>query len=206
MLAAIGMAKPTDGTVMRVGPKTILFAPPLDSGSPDWKYVSPDAATITAVAANCERTTTDFRRLAMQPTAPRSGNITATSSAIDASKAHSAVEAWAINLRDTLNQALMFTAMWTGVPDTATVSVHTDFAGDASNTDEAKLLADAQKRNVISKKTEREELQRRSILGPQFEPEAEDQQIAEETLGLEPEEAIDPRTGRPIDPALRLVV
>lgn len=94
--------------------------------------------------------------------------------------------------------------MWLGVPDTATVAVHTDFAGDASNTDEAKVIADAQKRNVISKKTEREELQRRSILGPQFDGEVEDQQIADETLGLEAEVQIDPVIGKPIDPSKRL--
>ena len=126
---------------------------------------------------------------------PRTGNITATATGIDASKAHSAVQSWALLLQDTLNQALKFTAQWLQVEDAATVTVHTDFAGDFGSTDEAKVLGDAQKRQVISKRTEREELQRRGILGPQFIQEDEDEQIAIETEGLQPEHSFDPVNG-----------
>src|SRR5439155_7173096 len=82
----------------KVGPKTILFAPPVDQGRAGWEYVSPNAATIKEVAASVERITEDFRRLAMQPTVQKTGNITATATAVDASKAHSTVESWAIAL------------------------------------------------------------------------------------------------------------
>jgi hypothetical protein len=43
---------------------------------------------------------------------------------------------------------LAFASQWLGVSDTATVVVNTDFHGDASGVDEAKVLADAQKRQV----------------------------------------------------------
>ena len=185
---------------MTIGPKTVLFAPAgMDGAQADWHYIAPDAATIAEVGKNPQAIVDDIRRLGMQPTQPRSGNMTATGSAIDASKAHSAVQAWAVLLEDTLNQALKFTAQWLNVADLATVSIHTDFVGDSGSTDEAKVLGAAQARQVISKKTEREELQRRGILGPQFDADAEDQQIAEETLGLDPEVQIDPVTGMPIN-------
>jgi hypothetical protein len=181
-----------------VGPKTVLFAPPTSGAQADWHYIAPDAATIAEVGKNPQSIIDDMRRLGLQPTMPRSGDITATATSVDASKAHSAVQTWAGLLQDTLNQALKFTSQWLNVADVATVSVHTDFAGDFGSTDEARVLGDAQRRQVISKKTEREELQRRGLLGPQFDPQDEDEQIASETLGLSPEEPIDPRSGQVI--------
>jgi hypothetical protein len=86
-------------------------------------------------------------------------------------------------------------AIYFGIADTATAAVHTDFAGDASGVDEAKVLADAEKRQIISKKVERQELQRRNILGPHYKSEDDEIQIAAETEGLEPEEPIDPING-----------
>jgi hypothetical protein len=57
------------------------------------------------------------------------------------------------------------------------------------------VLADAQKRQVISKKVERQELQRRNILGPDYRSQDDEIQIAAEVQGLEPEEDIDPANG-----------
>lgn len=64
----------------------------------------------------------------------------------------------------------------------------------AGSTDEAKIIGDAQKRSVISAKTERSELKRRGILGPDFKEEDEEQRLAEEQQGLElePEQPMDP--------------
>jgi hypothetical protein len=64
--------------------------------------------------------------------------------------------------------------------------------------EEAKVLGDAQKRGVISKKQEAAELQRRNILSPEYSYNQDELKIAIENEGLEPEEPIDPRTGEPI--------
>jgi hypothetical protein len=101
----------------------------------------------------------------------------------DASKAHSAVEAWARILQDRLNEALAFASQWLGVSDTATVVVNTDFHGDASGVDEAKVLADAQKRQVISKKAEIQELKRGNILGPDYDEDADEVQSPRKAKG-----------------------
>jgi hypothetical protein len=82
-----------------------------------------------------------------------------------------------------------------GIADTVTANVSTDFAALTGSTDEARLIGDAQKRNVISAKTERAELKRRGILGPDFREEDEEMRLAEEQLGLEPEQPMDPVTG-----------
>jgi hypothetical protein len=206
MLVGIGVSAPAqkkdqNGDVdtraaIEVGPKTVLFAPmSADGKMGDWKYIAPDAAAIGEIRQNVEGVTTDFRRLAMQPMVQKAGNITATATSVDASKAHSAVESWATVYQDRLNQALKYVAVFYGSSDTTTAAVHTDFAGDASGVEEGKVLADAQKRQVISKKVERQELQRRNILGPDYRSEDDKIQIADETQGLEPEEDIDPANG-----------
>ena len=109
-----------------------------------------------------------------------------------------AVAAWAGNLKNGLDEGLAYTAQWFGIADTVTANVSTDFAALTGSTDEAKIIGDAQKRNVISAKTERAELKRRGILGPGFNEDDEEQRLAEEQQGLEPEQPMDPVSGNVI--------
>lgn len=219
MLVAKGMSPPQPTQVtdaegrtidvpapqIEVGPGTVLFAPPTMEGvQAEWDYIQPDAANITEVRNDVDGIMEDFRRLALQPTTPKSGNMVATGQAIDAAKSHSAVEVWANGLVDALNQALMYTTQWLKIADTVTAVVHTDFGADISGTEESKVIGDMQKRGVISAKTERAENARRGILGPEFDEDEEEQRIAEEQEGLEPagdenEPEIDPITGKPIE-------
>jgi len=189
---------------IEVGPGVVLFAPAAAEGvQPSWDYIQPDAANIKEVRDDVDGIMEDFRRLALQPTTPKSGNMVATGQAIDAAKSHSAVEAWANGLADALNQALVYTMRWLKLADTITVVMHTDFGVDLQGTEEAKVIGDMQKRGVISAQTEREEAARRGILGPSFDEGQEEQRIAEEQQGLEPEQELDPVTGLPIEPNQR---
>jgi Domain of unknown function (DUF4055) len=196
MLSGTGIAPPKDGSTISVGPKVVLFAPATGDGkSGAWSYVQPDVANLVAIGAHVESVIRDLRHLAMQPDVARSGDVTATASSVNAAKAHSALESWAIRLRDALERAFQFTAPFLNVKEQISVNVHSDFGvGDQNNAD-AKTLLDAQKAEVISKKTVRDELVRRGFLGPNFDSENEDEQIAAEVLGLEPEAQINPRSG-----------
>jgi Domain of unknown function (DUF4055) len=202
MLSGNGVSRPDDKggqPVVRVGPKTVLFAPTnADGGHGSWSYVQPDAANLAAIGAHVESVIEHMRRLAMEPMTARSGDVTATATSVAAAKAHSALESWALGLKDALEQAFVFTEGYLGVTKPTVVQIHTDFGvGDQNNAD-AKTLLEAQKAEIISKKTVRDELVRRGFLGSQFDSENEDQQIAEERLGLEPEQPIDPVKGQPI--------
>lgn len=187
---------------IEVGPGVVLFAPAAAEGvQPSWDYIQPAAANIKEVRDDVDGIMEDFRRLALQPTTPKSGNMVATGQAIEAAKSHSAVEAWANGLADALNQALVYTMRWLKLADTVTVVMHTDFGVDLQGTEEAKVIGDMQKRGVISAQTERKEAARRGILGPSFDEGQEVARIAEEQQGqdLTPEQPIDPVTGLPID-------
>lgn len=204
-LVGVGMAAPeprkaTDQRTgdhaeyqIEVGPGITLFAPG-GEGKTDWKIIGPEAALVEQVAKSPERVMEEFRRLAMEPTIPRS-NVTAAATHVDNSRAHSAIEGWAGGLKDALDQALRYAAMWLDQADIVTASVSTDFIALAGSTDEARAIADAQKRGVVSAKTERAELKRRGILGPDYSEAEEEQRLAEEQQGLEPEEDFDPVSG-----------
>lgn len=166
-----------------VGPKTILFAPPSGGGDTDWDFIQPDAANLTAVSASVDGKITHFRRLAMQPETRQSGNLTATAASIDAAKAHTAIEVWANGLKDVLEQAFVFTCQWLKIEENVQVSVHTDFGIDSEGTDEAANLITMRGTSDLSQRTLWEELQRRGILGPQFDPDAEEQRLLEEVPG-----------------------
>jgi Domain of unknown function (DUF4055) len=204
MLSGSGVSPPTpdprtgEGTI-RVGPKTILFAPASGDGkSGSWQYVQPAAANLVAINDHVESVVEHMRRLAMQPTTRKSGDVTATATSVATAQAHSQLESWAIGCRDAFEQAFTFVEAFLGVAKPTVVQIHTDFGvGDATNADVRSLL-EAQQAEIISKSTVRDELVRRGILGPQFDADNEDQQIAEEALGLEPEQPIDPVNGRPI--------
>ncbi|MBR1233655.1 DUF4055 domain-containing protein [Bradyrhizobium sp. AUGA SZCCT0182] len=193
MLAGQGIAKGTEE--IELGPNTVLFAPPSDgTGGSKWEILGPDAALVGEIGKGPERVLDVFSKLAMEPTVPKAG-VTATAAGVDNSRAHSAIEAWAGNLKNGLDEGLAFTAQWLGIADTVTANVSTDFAALTGSTDEAKIIGDAQRRNVISAKTERSELKRRGILGPDFKEEDEEERLAEEQMGLEAEEPMDPVTG-----------
>ncbi len=205
ILVAQGMSPPEeskDGTETKsqitVGPRSVLFAPPtLNTAQPDWKYIEPSAANITAIGGHIQSLINDMNRLGLQPAIDRRGTITATASAYDAAKAHSTLQAWAIGLRDVLEQSFIFVNQWMGSKESVAVDVYTDFSGDAgARVDEAKVLQLSRVAGDLSRETYWQELSRRGILGPDFILEDEEQKIAEDQQGLlVPEVQIDPRNG-----------
>ncbi len=205
ILAGQGVAKPEGEEQVTVGPHTTLFAQPSDTGRAEWEILGPDAALVAEIAKGPERILEVFSKIALEPTLPKAG-VTATAAGVDNSRAHAAIEAWAGALKNALDEGLAYTAKWLVIADVTTASVSTDFAALAGGAEEAKVLASAQQRHVISAKTERAELKRRGILGPDApDDEAEEERIASEAQGLEPEFEIDP-AGDPIDPADKIGV
>lgn len=204
ILAGQGIGKPEGEDKITVGPHVTLFAQATGEGNPRWEMLGPDAALVAEIAKQPERVLEVFNKLALEPTLPKS-SVTATAAGIDNSRAHSAIESWAIALKNALDEGLMFTSKWLAISDATTANVSTDFAALAGGAEEANVLASAQRRGVISAKTERNELRRRSILGPDAPTDEEEEElIAGERQGLDPEYDTDPRTGEPIDPADKL--
>jgi hypothetical protein len=192
MLTANGVKPQTnpDGSVkeVRVGPNRILYAPPDGNGnSGSWSYIEPTSQSLKFLADDIKETIQQLRELGRQPLTAQSGNLTVVTTAVAAGKARSAVQAWALGLKDALENALKITGMWFGSAEEPTVEVFTEFPDGSDNSADVAALGTARKDRDLSQETYWDELQRRGILSDEFDPEVERERLLNETPA-DPEE------------------
>jgi len=184
MLTGNGVSPPSNKESQAVGPRVILYAPPYgDTGSSgSWQFIEPNGTSLTFLAGEIDRIEKQMRELGRQPLTAQSGNLTVVTTAFAAQKGNSAVQAWALNLKDAVEQAFVLTAMWLALSqaDAPTVRVYTDFAVEMGDDKGPTWLTDMAKRGRLSRRTEWEEAQRRNILSSDFDPDEEDKRIADE--------------------------
>lgn len=192
LLCAQGMEAPQDGGALSVGPRVVLYAPG-ERGS--WGYIQPDASNLKEIREDAAELVDHIRRLGMQPLAQRSGGVTATASSIEGARAHSTLQAWALGLKDALEQAFVYLAMFLREPPTVELVVHTDFMSGVAQQLPLDALHKARANKDISRSTYLAGLQRFDALPPDFDAEADELELAMELQGLEPEQALDPITG-----------
>lgn len=179
MLQAKGISAPADGGTLEIGPKRILFAPPgIEGSETGWSYIQPDPDILTEIREGVTKVEEDIRRLGMQPLTQQSGGVTATASSIEGAKAHSTVEAWALGLKDVLEQALVFTSRWLGEPASAEVDVNTDFSVEPYAQAPLDALKSARSFGDITQRTYWNGLRRFEVLPPDFDPDAEEKALA----------------------------
>jgi len=196
MLSANGFAL-EKGVSVAVGPKRVLVAPPGESAT-SWSFVQPDAANIKEVRDHVQSVIDDIRRLGMQPLTPKSGTPTATGQSIEAAKAHSSVQAWALDLQDALEQAFVYTAQWLREPENVEVTVDVDFSIEPYAPAPLQTLQAARNAKDITLRTYWDGLRRFDVLPADFDPDQEETDLADELAGLEPDVPIDPVTGQEI--------
>lgn len=180
MLSANGMAAPADGSAVETGPNRILYAPGAEGITTSWDILASPPGSLKELRDDCNATSEDMRRLGMQPMLPKTGNVTATASGVEAAKAHSAVGTWANALKDALEQAFLLTAAWMKSSEQVDVTVHTDFSVGLYGAEEVKALIDMRDKGMISEETFFDEMSRRGMFGPSFDKDEErDRLIAE---------------------------
>jgi hypothetical protein len=188
-----------DGQVVPVGPRAVLTAPMGTDGTfGNWQFIEPTAQSLTFLQVDLEKHRTEMRNLGRQPLA--TANLTVVTTANVSMKAHSAVQAWALLLKDALEQAWQITCQWLKQDKQPIINVHTDFGVDFEAGTELDALQKAQASGTISKRLHFEEMKRRGVLADDADWEDDQQQAAEEQMGqqLQPEKMIDPVTGQPI--------
>lgn len=184
MLAGNGVTPPTDAEgnplAVPVGPKTVLYAPPGAEGEHgEWVFVKTDAAGLTFLASDIKATEDQLRELGRQPLTATAG-ITVVTAALASQKASSAVQMWALGLKDALEQAFKFTAMWLNDPSEPVVKIYTDFDIDLGDEKGPDFLLTMREKGDLSQETLWNEAKRRNILSGDFEVDAERKRILEE--------------------------
>lgn len=189
MLAANGVEPPMnpDGKTVAsipVGPKAVLFAPPYGDGNHgEWTFIEPDATSLRFLADDIKETIAQLRELGRQPLTAQTGNLTVVTTMFAADKANTVIQAWALNLKDALENALRFTALWMKLTYEPEVEIFTDFDIGLSDDKGPETLAKARETGDLSQKTYWEELQRRNILGPNFSADEEEIRLESELPG-----------------------
>ena len=188
---------------LTVGPKALLNSPPVSTGQyGEWKFVEISGDSIKALEAHLDAIQKNMRDLGMQPLTQ--ANLTVITTANVSLKANSAVQGWTLRLKDALEQALKYTAMWLGdVSSAPEVDIFQDFGVNLEGGGELDVLLQAQAQGVLSKKTVQMELKRRSVLSENFDPDDEEKLLAQDTKDAKPAVAVDPATGELVTPPTR---
>ncbi|MEN9060014.1 DUF4055 domain-containing protein [Ponticoccus litoralis] len=148
-----------------VGPATVLYAP--DGGS--WKYVEPQATALTFLKDDLAALAQEIRELGRQPLTAQSGNLTVITTAFAAQKGNSAVQAWALALKDALEQALVFTGLWMGIEGGATVKINTEFDHGIGAEDTFTHVLAMHEAGIIGADVVTHESNRRGITDPEYD-------------------------------------
>jgi hypothetical protein len=185
---------------IRIGPKTVLYAPPRETGAVGhWMFIEPAATSMTFLAADIQETIQQLRELGRQPLTAQTGNLTVVTTAFAAQKGNSAIQAWALNLKDSLENAFSITAKWLGETQEAEVDIDTDFDVGLNDDKDRDTLVAMRAANDISQRTLWLEMQRRAVLSPDFDADDEETALMNE-IPSEPPLATTSFTGEPLLP------
>lgn len=186
MLAANGM-KPqmgADGKTpvkVAIGPARVLYGVPDGAGNHgEWRFIEPSANSLEFLKKKIDSTKQDLRELGRQPLTALSSQLTNTTTAIAAGKAKSAVTAWALALKDALENALQITMLYMGSTYEPEVNVYTGFDNVLDDGSDLETLDKARERRDLSQETYWFELKRRKILSPEFKGEDEVKRLLDE--------------------------
>jgi hypothetical protein len=183
LLACSGVEAKDD--VVTVGPGRMLTT---TDAAGKWYYVEPGGQAIEAGRKDLTELKEEMRLLGLQPTIGETGAVTATARALDETRVHSAVQVLAMNLEDTLNQAISFTLDWLGLGgQEVTATVNRDFGISLRDSRELDALIRSRVAGELSRRTFWEELKRRSVLSADFDADREEEMLAvEQALGIFP--------------------
>ncbi len=182
MLAANGLKpdKGPDGKPLKVatGPMRVLYGIPDGAGGHgEWKYIEPSANSMEFLQKSIAQTKQDLRELGRQPLTSLSSQLTNTTTAIAAGKAKSAVSAWALGLKDALENALKITMQYMGNSIEPMVNVYTGFDDVLDDGKDVEALLKSRENGDLSQETFHFELKRRKILSPEFNHEDEKKRL-----------------------------
>lgn len=167
-----------------ISPSRVLYSEPDGAGNHgSWAYVSPDAACLTFLKDDIKETMDQLRELGRQPLTAQSGNLTVITTAYAAGKSKTAVGAWALRLKDTLENAMRLSCLWLDIknfePEITIFDEYDDFTSD--QTSDMSALQYANSNGKVSDINYRRELKRRGIIRADFDEQENIRQLLDQT-------------------------
>lgn len=177
ILALIGV---DDGIAITVGSKSALRLP----AGADVKYVEHSGAAISAGKEAIADLEERMRSTGAELLVIKQGDITATQTRSEDDGNKSALQKIAEGVEDALDQCLQYAAMWVGEADGGNVSLHKDFGAATLSDASAQLVVTMQQAGLITKETAIREQQRRGLLSPDIDIDAELDAVSNEGPAL----------------------
>ena len=157
-----------------VGPQAVLYAPMSGDGKfGEWAFIEPGAESLNFLLKHVNETAQELRELGRQPLTAQSGNLTVVTTTFAAQKGNSAIQAWALNLKDALERAFAFTLMWLKESGSVEVKIDTDFDLGVGDDDSFDYVHKLHVGGSVSRPALLSEAKRRGILSAEFDAEAD---------------------------------
>ncbi|GAA4169157.1 DUF4055 domain-containing protein [Shinella granuli] len=188
MLAGNGITPPLDGSgkpiTVPIGPASVLYAPMNDQGHHgEWQYIEPSATSLKFLSDEVDKLEHQMREIGRIPLTAGTAGMTQITAMLQSQKVSSAVQAWAWLLKDALEKAFKFTAMWLNVNVEPTVFVNTNIAVDLGSNKTPEILRGMRQDGDLSQQTYWEEMRERGVLSQEFEADREIKRLEEELPG-----------------------
>lgn len=169
---------------LAVKPMAVLYGIPDSQGNAgSWNFIQPDSGIMTFLAADVKATIEQLRELGRQPLTAQSGNLTVITTAVAAGKAKSAVGAWALQLKDALENALVITCKWENISTDSydpEVNVFNEFDNFTDDGKDVEALNAMRTGGDLSQETLHSEMKRRKVLAPEFDHDKEVERLLKE--------------------------
>lgn len=163
-----------------VGAKTILYTGVnADNKSASWDYVEPSSESLKFLAADINQTKQDLHELGRQPLTAQTGNLTVVTTIFASQGGNAAISVWALNIKNTLENAFKITGMWLKEIIEPEVGIKVDFSSELRDSSDMDVLLALYNNGGLSLETIWREAIRRNILSPDFKPALEYQKIVD---------------------------
>lgn len=165
-----------------VGPRTVLYGGRSADGGQggSWKYVEFQGNSLRFLSEEIKSSVKELREIGRQPLTASSGNLTVVTTAFAAQKGNSAVKAWVLALKDALELAFRYSALWMNDEDGPSVNVYTDFEEGIGQDDGFEDVVTMRKEGDLSQETLWEEAKRRGRLSDEFTVDRERDRLEKE--------------------------
>jgi hypothetical protein len=151
-------------------------------------YVEHSGAAIDAGRQDLKDLEFQMQALGLELLVPRSGSTTATGEAIDQAKMSSTLAMMAFALKDALEQAFGFMALYAGLNRDSgggSLTVNTDFGVSLRGAQDITSIIEAMKNGLISRETGIRELKRRGFLSDDIDEEEEVKRALDDSMPID---------------------
>jgi hypothetical protein len=178
ILAVSGVVEDESKPVV-VGPNRTLTTP---DPAARWYYVEHSGAAIAAGRTDLLDLEEQMSNYGAQYLKKRPDRESATARALDAAEATSPLQDAAMRFNDALNQALYLTAKWMKLDEGGALSIAMDFGPEIVYPADFDALKAARQGRDISRETFLRELERRGVLGDEFDIDEDKEKLDGEAI------------------------